>query len=190
MVKFISKRKEQLYKLFLAQSFRQQGSSVVTFLLVLPLLCGLICAIIDFGRFAYLQLELNSATQAACSNACNNSLNGVSGTAMKNKLASSIQNDPEFSRSGFNCKVDVQLKNKSNTKFDSFSYTGSQSYSASSSGSFTSREVSLKSYEVIVNSTLSCAYLTPIGAALSSAAGSGNIELNAHAQGVYWVGGS
>ena len=190
MVKLLSKRKEQLYKLFLAQSFRQQGSSVVTFLLVLPLLCGLICAIIDFGRFAYLQLELNSATQAACSNACNSSLNGVSGTAMKNKLASSIQNDPEFSRSGFNCKVDVQLKNKSNTKFDSFAYTGSQSYSASSSDSFTSREVSLKSYEVIVNSTLSCAYLTPIGAALSSAAkmGSGNIELNAHAQGIYWVG--
>ena len=45
---------------------RIDGASAVTFVMALPLLMGLLCAVADIGRAAYLGMEADVAAQAAC----------------------------------------------------------------------------------------------------------------------------
>ena len=50
----------------IAEHGKEAGGSAVSFVMVLPILITLMCAIVDLGRLAFMGTELESATQTVC----------------------------------------------------------------------------------------------------------------------------
>ena len=153
------------------------GSSVVTFVMVLPLLSLFLCAALDFGRVITCQMMLSDATYAACAYGTGKVSQGAAlPIDAQAARQAALDAAPALAGSGF--EVDVSCDRASEVGFTRRIYSPE-------SGSFASRSVRLSSCEVTAHATFKGRYLTVVGWAVAAASGAadGSFSLEASASG-------
>ena len=128
---------------------RIDGASAVTFVMALPLLMGLLCAVADIGRAAYLGMEADVAAQAACRYAAQRAAQGDKVPDGASALSASIEVD---------CSP-VRTKEVERKTFDP------------QADRFEGRLVGFAYQQVDVRVRVNARCLTPVGKAVLSAAG-------------------
>ena len=154
---------------------REAGSSAVTFVMVLPLLCIFLCAALDFGRVVSCQMMLSDAAHAAVDwggekISAGTTLPLVNAAAREAALKAA----PALSGDGFD--VEVSCSRPSDVGFTRRVYS-------SGSGTFSTTNVQLSSREVEARATFTGTYLTVVGRAVAVASGAadGSFSLEATA---------
>ena len=160
----------------LAKRGQEAGGSAVSFVMVLPLLATLVCAIVDLGRIAYVGAELENATQAACRWASEQvSYTGSVQLREEDALKVALSASPSLDSPDFRCSVKPQCSAVPETAYQRHSFN-------KASGLFDVQDDSLKSVEVSVASTLEGTSLTPVGrVAFSSDGNAGRFALSSRA---------
>lgn len=159
----------------LATRGKEAGGSAVSFILVLPILATLLCAIVDFGRFAFVGAQLQSATQAACQWACGQvSSGGGAQLDGEQALAAALDACPALNNSEFRIVVKPSCSAVSETGYQCRSFNAK-------SGEFDERDDSITSVEVSVSSTLEASSLTPVGLVAFSSQNAGTFCLSSYA---------
>ena len=144
----------------------EQGSSVVSFVMVLPLLAVLTGAIVDLGRIALAGIELDCATQAVSRWASTDVSQG-SARVFSDASASGVlrESSSALRLPDFDCKASVYCSDVERTSYERKSYN-------EKSGSFQQQSDAIACVEVSVCSTLTGRCITPIGNALVGLSGS------------------
>lgn len=165
----------------IAEHGREAGGSAVSFVMVLPILVTLLCAIVDFGRLAFVGAELEGATQSACKWACAEvSLTGKVSPTDREIVQVMKETAPSLGLFGSGCSAKLQCLDVSETTYLQRSFNAE-------SESFDEHIESMPSLQVSVSSTLEGAYLTPLGSLLSQK-GDGTFSLSAQAVRTVHVG--
>lgn len=150
---------------------REAGGSAVSFVMVLPILIALACAIVDLGRLVFVGAELDSATQAACKWASGQlSVDGMK--SISNQEISQAVRDasPSLTSAGLRCSATLRCSDAADVVYTRRSYHAE-------SGVFEEQADLASRVEVSVSSTLEGSYLTPLGLVLSSQ-GNGIFDLS------------
>ena len=143
---------------------RIDGASAVTFVMALPLLMGLLCAVADIGRAAYLGMEADVAAQAACRYAAQRVAQGDKGLDGASALSAALEQAPGLAGEGVSCSIvvdcsPVRTKEVERKTFDP------------QADRFEGRPVVFAYRQVDVRMRVSARCLTPVGEAVLSAAG-------------------
>lgn len=141
----------------------EQGSSIVSVVVSLPVLLLFLCAAIDFGRMVFLNIALGDGAFAACQAACEMS----EGELVPEEAVRTAQNaSPALSAPGLAMQASVLYGEPRESPV-------SQRVFDPSTQSFEARHIEVGSRSVTVRLTLDGTYLTPVGAAVAAAKGDG-----------------
>lgn len=156
----------------IAQCGREAGGSAVSFVMVLPILMVLMCAIVDLGRLTFMETELESATQTACKRVADQLLSSDSAVPSESDMAKAVLDaSPSLSSFGARCSATCQISDTPNIAYQRHRFD-------SESGSFADEDALMSGAEIRVFSTLESGYLTPVGQLLSD---SGAFSLSSQA---------
>ena len=154
----------------------EAGSSAVTFVMVLPLLCIFLCAALDFGRVVSCQMMLSDAAHAAADWGGEKISAGTT-LPLANAAAreAALKAAPALAGDGFD--VEVSCGRPSEVGFTRRVYSPE-------SGTFSATKVQLGSREVEARATFKGTYLTVVGRAVAAASGAadGSFSLEATAR--------
>lgn len=150
----------------------EHGSSVVTFVLALPLLVVFLFAIMDVGRTVFLHMALADAAHAACQVVVDDSEDGVTQSALREAALTAA---PALAVEGLSVSVKVRY---GDTQTESY---GHRLYDEESAA-FEKRISQIEKREVVVTVGLEGSYLTPLGNALSVAQGRSDSGFSHEAQ--------
>lgn len=161
-------------RLAIASHREEAGGSAVSFVMVLPILITLVCAIVDLGRLAFIEAELDNATQMACKWASSQlSLENKSNLGSQEVLRAVKEASPSLASPGLRCSAELQRSEASSTDYVRHSFNAE-------TGSFEDQADSVASIKVSVSATVEGAYLTPLGSLLSQE-NDGSFSLSAQA---------
>lgn len=149
------------------RSVRIDGASVVTFVMALPLLMSLLCAVVDIGRAAYLGMEADVAAQAACRDAAGRIAQGDKAPDKACALSAALGQAPGLAGEGVSCSIEidcppVQTKGVERKTFDP------------QAGRFEEQLVEFAYRQVDVEMRVNARCLTPVGDAVLGAMGQAN----------------
>lgn len=154
----------------------EAGGSIVTFVMVLPILAVLLCAALDFGRIVVCQMMLSDASYAALNWSCERVSQGArtplaADAARRAALAAAPALD------GADFSVEIVVGEASEEKFARRIYSEAD-------GSFSKEDVQVSACDVKSRAKLKAPYLTVVGRAVAAAGGSsdGTFTLEALSQ--------
>lgn len=154
----------------------EAGSSAVTFVMVLPLLCIFLCAALDFGRVVSCQMMLSDAAHAAADWG-GEKISAGTALPLVNAAAreAALKAAPALAGDGFD--VEVSCSRPLEVGFTRRVYSPE-------SGTFSATKVQLESREVEACATFKGTYLTVVGRAVAAAGGAadGSFSLEATAR--------
>lgn len=139
------------------------GSSVVAFLMGLPVLLLFLFAIIDLGRTALLYTAAQDGVHAACRVAAEKAADGVSEAALKEAM---LEASPALAGDGLRLSVSVRFGDPEERSYAHHVYDGD-------AGSFEEVKRCVRWRDVEVGLVLEGRYLTPLGPLLAAASGHG-----------------
>ena len=143
-------------------SERERGSSVVAFLMGLPILLVFLFAVIDLGRTALLFTAAQDGVHAACRIAATEaSAGGVSEATLKESM---LEASPALAGDGLRLSVSVRFGDPDERVCVHHVYNGDE-------GRFEEVEGSVRWKNVEVDLVLEGRYLTPLGPLLAAASG-------------------
>lgn len=139
----------------------ERGSSVVTFVVALPLLLLFLFAVVDLGRTVFLSMALNDAAYAACRAVSQHPAGeGLGERAREAALVAS----PALGGDGLRLEASVRFDAPQDRAYTHRFYNAA-------TGSFDERASKTTSQAVEVTLELAGSYLTPLGTVLSQASG-------------------
>lgn len=141
----------------------EQGSSVVAFVLALPILLAFLFAVVDVGRAVFLHMALEDAAHAACRAAADRPAEATTAGLHEAALTAS----PALSGDGLRLVVSARFDEARTTTYVHRLPTGKP-------GEFEEREAHVRFRPIEVEAVLEGRYLTPLGSALALASGSGD----------------
>lgn len=149
----------------------------MTFVIALPLLLLFLFAVVDLGRSVFLSMALDDAAHAVCREASGH----PTGDAAESQLrAAALAAAPALERDGLHLVVSVRYGEVEDRAYAHRFYN-------EATGAYDERTSYARSRPVEVSLVLEGAYLTPLGAALSSGgegAGAGRFAFRAEIRGV------
>lgn len=152
----------------------EAGGSAVSFVMVLPILMSLMCAIVDLGRLTIMEAELESATQTACGRMVDQIASSDSAAPNDHEVTRAVVDaSPSLSSFGARCSATCRVSDAPSVSYQRHRFD-------SASGLFVDEDASMNSVEVQVSSTLEGDYLTPVGLVLSRDGG-GTFSLSSQA---------
>lgn len=161
-------------RLAIALHREEAGGSAVSFVMVLPILITLVCAIVDLGRLAFIEAELDNATQTACKWASSQvSLANKSDLGSQEVLQAVKEASPSLASPGLRCSAKLQRSEASSVAYLRHSFNAE-------TDSFEDQVDSIASSKVSVFATVEGTYLTPLGSLLSQG-NDGSFSLSAQA---------
>ena len=140
------------------------GASAVTFVMALPLLMGLLCAVADIGRAAYLGMEADVAAQAACRYAAQRVAQGNKGPDGASALSAALEQAPGLAGEGVSCSIEVDCSPVRTKEVERKTFDPQ-------ADRFEGQLVGFACRQVNVEMRVGARCLTPIGQAMFSAAG-------------------
>ncbi len=159
----------------------EAGSSVIMFVMALPLLVVFLCALIDFGRVVFVQMAIDDAAQAACRQACENTSAGKSASAAQAAAERVVSEALRGEAAATSVQVRARVGDAERVEYVRRRYSPQAREFAEVSAGVDSRKV-----EVSVKADV--ASLTPIGSAAARAVGTdGRFRVESQAAGVAWV---
>lgn len=141
----------------------ERGSSVVAFVLALPILLAFLFAVVDVGRAVFLHMALEDAAHAACRVAADRPAEATAAGLHKAAVAAS----PALSGDGLRLVVSARFGEAQTTTYV-------HRLPAGEPGVFEEREAHVRFRPIEVEAVLEGRYLTPLGSALAFAGGSGD----------------
>lgn len=149
---------------------------MVVFVIALPLLLLFLFAVIDLGRTVFLSMALNDAAHAVCRAASDRGEESISEFQMRQ---SAFEASPALDRDDLRLRITVHYG-----EFEDRAYA--HRFYDEDAGRYDERASHTRARAVEVSVELEGAYLTPLGDALSDAAGegSGRFVYRAQASGV------
>ncbi len=143
---------------------RIDGASAVTFVMALPLLMGLLCAVADIGRAAYLGMEADVAAQAVCRYAAQRVAQGDKGPDGASALSAALEQAPGLAGEGVSCSIEVDCSPVRTKEVERKTFDPQ-------ADCFEGRLVGFAYQQVDVRVRVNARCLTPVGKAVLSAAG-------------------
>lgn len=137
-----------------------EGSSAVTFVMALPALAMLLCAVVDLGRVAYLGIEADAAAQAACRYAAERLSEGAPDVAADAVRDEALRHSPSLASPGVRLEANVACGDEQAVS------VSRKVYDPDSEG-FAVREAQLSQRGVSVTLQIGVSCLTPVGAAVA-----------------------
>ncbi|WP_232050936.1 TadE/TadG family type IV pilus assembly protein [Arabiibacter massiliensis] len=141
----------------------ERGSSVVSFLLALPILLAFLFAVVDLGRSVFLGMALEDAAHAACRAVCSAGSGEAEQTAREAALAAS----PSLAAEGLRLAVAAHVGELEEEPYVHRLYDADE-------GAFEERPSRTARRTVRVDLELEGSYLTPAGALIAVAEGRGD----------------
>lgn len=132
--------------------------------MALPLLMGLLCAIADIGRAAYLGMEADVAAQAACRHAAQRVAQGDKGPDEASALSAALEQSPGLAGEGVSCSIEVDCSPVRTKEVERKTFDPQ-------ADRFEARPVAFAYRQVDVRVRVNARCLTPAGKAVLSAAG-------------------
>ena len=143
--------------------------------MALPLLMGLLCAIADIGRAAYLGMEADVAAQAACRYAAQRVAQGDKGPDEASALSAALEQSSGLAGEGVSCSIEVDCSPVRTKEIErkTFDYRPEQVWKTfdPQADCFERRPVVFAYRQVDVRVRVNARCLTPVGKAVLSAAG-------------------
>lgn len=155
----------------------ERGSSVVTFVVALPLLLLFLFAVVDLGRSVFLSMALDDAAHAACREASGHPAGDVAESQLREAAFAAA---PALDRAGLRLGVSVRYGEMEDRAYAHRFYNDA-------TGAYDERTSYARSRPVEVSLELAGQYLTPLGAALSGGSegeGAGRFAFHAQVRGV------
>lgn len=153
----------------------ERGSSVVMFVVALPLLLVFLFAVVDLGRTVFLHMALDDAAHAACRAACGYSVGEESRAELER---SALSASPGLKGEALRLDVSANYGQPEEVPY-------SHRWYDENAEEFVTRPSVAVRRAVEVECVLRGAYLTPLGAVLSGeSAGGSSFVFKARAQGV------
>lgn len=143
---------------------RIDGASAVTFVMALPLLMGLLCAVADIGRAAYLGMEADVAAQAACRYAAQRVAQGDKGPDEASALSAALEQAPGLAGEDVFCSIEVDCSPVRTKEVERKTFDPQ-------ADRFERRLIGFAYRQVDVRVRVNARCLTPVGKAVLSAAG-------------------
>lgn len=159
----------------------EAGSSVIVFVMTLPLLLLFLCALIDFGRVVFVQMAVDDAAQAACRRACEGTSAGDSASSAQGAAERAVSEALGGDGAAISVQTQVGVGVVEHVEYARRCYDPqAQSFAEVPSG------VDSRKVEVSVKAQV--AGLTPVGAGAARLAGQdGGFRVEAEAAGVAWI---
>lgn len=132
--------------------------------MALPLLMGLLCAVADIGRAAYLGMEADVAAQAACRYAAQRVAQGDKGPDGAFALSAALEQAPGLAGEGVSCSIEVDCSPVRTKEVERKTFDPQ-------ADRFEARPVGFACRQVDVRMRVSTRCLTPVGEVALSAAG-------------------
>lgn len=149
----------------IAEHGKEAGGSAVSFVMVLPILITLMCAIVDLGRLAFIGTELESATQTVCRRMADQvSLSGVALPSSCDITEALSDASPSLSSLGVRCSATCRVSDTPDISYQRHRFDAE-------TGLFIDENASMRAAKIEVSSTLEGDYLTPVGQILSAGGG-------------------
>lgn len=154
----------------------EYGSSVVMFVVALPLLLVFLFAVVDLGRAVFLHMAVDDAAYAACRAAAGQAPDGVSESMLRQ---AAVAASPALDNDSLSLDMTVRYGDPDSIAYEHRWYD-------EGAGAFASRPSHARRRTIEVACTVRGAYLTPLGTALSLADGRDgtSFEYRAEARGV------
>lgn len=141
----------------------ERGSSVVTFVIALPLLLLFLFAVVDLGRSVFLSMALDDAAHAVCREASEHPAGDVEESQLRKAAFAAA---PALDRDDVRLDVSVRYGEVEDRTYAHRFYD-------EATGTYDERASHARSRSVEVELVLEGGYLTPLGAALPGGVGSG-----------------
>lgn len=149
----------------IAEHGKEAGGSAVSFVMVLPILITLMCAIVDLGRLAFMGTELESATQTVCRRMADRvSLSGAALPSSCDITEALSDASPSPSSLGVRCSATCRVSDTPDISYQRHRFDAE-------TGLFIDENASMRAVKIEVSSTLEGDYLTPVGQILSAGGG-------------------
>ncbi len=159
----------------------EAGSSVIVFVMTLPLLLLFLCALIDFGRVVFMQMAVDDAAQAACRQACEGTSAGDSAALAQATAERAVSEALRGDGASVSAQTQASVGAPERVEYARRRYDPqARSFIEIPSG------VDSRTVKVAVRAQVVC--LTPVGLAAARAAGEdGGFRVEAEAAGVAWI---
>lgn len=144
------------------------GSSVVAFLMGLPLILLFLFAIVDLGRTAFLYIAAQDSVHAACRVVASSPSGSVTDVALRE---AALAASPALARNELQLSVSARYGDREASTYRHRIYNGTTKL-------FEEIDRSTSRQEVEVQLELSGRYLTPLGPLFSAATGRGDAEFS------------
>ncbi len=160
----------------------EAGSSVIVFVMTLPLLLLFLCVLVDFGRVVFVQMAIDDAAQDACRLAADGITAGSSVSSAQVSAEKAVSEALRADSAALSMQVRADIGAIENVRYDRQRYSAQERGFVGTACSVDSRKI-----EVFVKAGIAC--LTPVGAACARLSGNddGKFQVEARAANVAWI---